>query len=385
MPSLVERAERGAGRLRLDRESALALAKAAVSSTIAWVLATEVFGGAHATFAAFSALLLVGMTIADSVAMAVRYTAAMLVGIGLVGGAVWLWGVQLWLFPVMLIVALAIGRWHRLGKQGTNVAVAVIFAYGAFVLPSGNSSAGSPLPSIAGMVLLGATVALVVTLVIAPPLRYRSARYAVESVSGSMVELLSDMTDGLVDGDVSIQSARDWRWRAEALPNKAAQARHTLDHAVRTTKLNPRRLLVRSDTGIAGHRVTLHALERIAEELRWVTTGLARAVERDESGSQHDEFLRRYGTLLEAVRDAVAAAGAMHTVADFGDEPLTEEARRCTSAFDDLTAHVRNRELDRPTQWAIYGGLYTDAQRLCEEIDSARDAYSDPSVRTVSR
>lgn len=383
--NLVARAGHGFSQLSPDRETALALVKSVIACTIAWVLAAQVFDASYATFAAFSALMLVDITIADSVAKAFRYTAAMLAGIGLAGAGVWLWGVAVWLFPVMLIVALVIGRWRRLGSQGINVAVAAIFAYGAFAQPSGNASAGSPLPSIAGMVLLGAAVALVVTLVIAPPLRYRSARYAVESVSGSMVELLSDMADELVDGDVSIEAARDWRWRADALPNKAAQARHTLDHAVRTTKLNLRRLLVRADTGVAGHRVTIHALERIGEELRWVTTGLTRAVERDESGTQHDEFLRDYGTLLAAVRDAVAAAGAMHTVADFGDEPLAEEARRCTSAFDELTVHVRNRELDRPTQWAIYGGLYTDAQRLCEEVDSARDAYSDPSVRAVSR
>ncbi|MGE2721810.1 FUSC family protein [Mycolicibacterium celeriflavum] len=362
--------------MRLDRETALALLKGVIACTTAWLLAAKVFGSSHATFAAFSALMLVEITIADSVAKAVRYTAAMLAGIGLAGAAVWVWGVAVWLFPAILVVALVIGRWHRLGSQGINVAVAAIFAYGAFALPSGGASAGSPLPSIAGMVLLGAGVALVVTLVIAPPLRYRSARYAVESVSGSMVDLLSDMVDGLASGDVNEDDARDWRWRADALPNKAAQARHTLDHAVRTTKLNLRRLLVRTDTGVAGHRVTINALERIGEELRWVATGVVRAVARDESGAQHDEFLRRFGDLLAAVRDAVATAGEMHTVTDFSDRPLAEEADRCRSAFDELTEHVQSRQLDRPTQWAIFGGLYTDAERLCDEIASARDAYA---------
>lgn len=374
--SLLSRARHAFHHVRLDRETALALLKAVIACTIAWLLATRVFGSSHATFAAFSALMLVEITIADSIAKAVRYTAAMLVGIGLAGAAVWLWGVVVWLFPAMLIVALVIGRWRRLGAQGINVAVAAIFAYGTFALPSGDASGGSPLPSIAGMVLLGASVALVVTLVVAPPLRYRSVRHAVESVSGSMVELLTDMAEGLVDDDeVSEEVARDWQWRADTLPNKSAQARHTLDHAVRTTKLNVRRLLVHTDTAVAGHRVTVNALERIGEELRWVATGVVRAVAREESGAHHDEFLRRYGTLLAAVRDAVAAAGSMHTVADFGGQPLAEEARRCRAAFDELTAHVANRELDRPTQWAILGGLYTDAERLCDEIDSARDAY----------
>ncbi|WP_133259056.1 aromatic acid exporter family protein [Mycolicibacterium sp. GF69] len=366
--------------MRLDREAVLALVKAVIACTTAWLLATRVFEASYATFAAFSALMLVEITIADSVAKAVRYTAAMLAGIGLAGAAVWLWGVALWLFPAILIVALVIGRWRRLGSQGINVAVAGIFAYGAFALSSGNASEGGPLPEIAGMVVLGAAVALVVTLVIAPPLRYRSARYAVESVSGTMVDLLSDLADGLASGEAGIDVARDWRWRADALPNKAAQARHTLDHAVRTRKLNLRRLLVHTDTGFAGYRVTLQALERISQELRWVTTGLARAVDRDESGTRHDEFLRRYSVLLAAVRDAVAAAGEMHNIGDVDDQPLVEEARRCQSAFEHLTHHIENRELDRPTQWGIYGGLYTDAERLCEEVESARDAYADPRV-----
>jgi hypothetical protein len=136
---------------------------------------------------------------------------------------------------------------------------------------------------------------------------------------------------------------------------------------------------------VLGHRVTVHTLERIADQLRSVVTGLARAVERSEVSPRHDEFLRRYGILLTAVRDAVTAAGAMHSADDFAGEPLAEEARRCRHAADKLTRHAHGRPLDDPTQWAVYGGLYTDAVRLCDEVASARDAYSDPSVRTVRR
>lgn len=360
------------------------VAKAVLAATIAWNLATWVIGSPHATFAAFSALMLVEVTVADSIAKAVRYIAAMLLGIGMVGATVWVWGVALWLFPAMVLVALAIGRWHRLGAQGINVAVAAIFAYGAFESPAANTPNG-PLPEIAAMVLLGATVALTVSLLIAPPLRYRSARYAVESLSESLDELLSDICDGLTGEDPGADVDRDWRRRADAVVNMAAQARHTVDHAVRTTKLNPRRLLAGDRTSVIGHRVTVHTLERIAEQLRGVITGLVRAVERSEVSPRHDEFLRRYGILLATTRDAVTAAGAMHSTEDFTGEPLSDEARRCRRALGELTRHAHGRRLDEPTQWAVYGGLYTDAERLCEEVESARDAYCDPSVRTVRR
>ncbi|SEH52877.1 hypothetical protein SAMN04489835_1004 [Mycolicibacterium rutilum] len=364
-------------RLRMDREAALTLGKAAVACTTAWILATRVFDARHATFAAFSALMLVEMTVADSVAKAVRYTAAMLAGIGLAGAAVWMWGVQLWLLPLTLALALLIGRWHRLGSQGVNVAVAAIFAYGAFALPSGGGPPGGPLPEIAGMVLLGAAVALAVTLLIAPPLRYRSARYAVDSLSGSLVDLLSEIADGLCGEDTpSADAGRDWRWRADLLPKKGAQARHTVDDAERSTRFNPRRLLVRRQPGVAGERWTIQALERIAGQLQWVAVGLARAVEFTGGPRPgQDEFLRRYGVLLSAVRDAVMELGALPD-AEHADAPLAEEGRRCRAALDDLTAHVEGRRLDRPTQWGIYGALYTDAERLCEEVESARDAFA---------
>lgn len=386
MDGLTAGFRRVVGRLRLDRETLLTLTKAVVAATIAWVLATRLFGAEHATFAAFSAVMLTELTVVDSVAKAVRYIAAMLGGIALVGGAVWMWGIQLWLFPIMLLVGLAIGRWHRLGAQGVNVAVAAIFAYGAFASPGPSTSAEGPLPEIAGMVLLGAVVALVVTLVVAPPLRYRSARYAVDSLSGSLAELLTDMADGLAGDAPTEQVTKDWQWRADGLPNKATQARETVDHAMHTTKFNPRRLLVRDHTCVAGHRATIHVFERIAGQLASVTTGLVRAVERDEEPRpHHDAFLHRYGALLLTVRDAVAAAGAMHTEDDFAGEPLAEESRRCGSALEELGRHAAGYGLDQPTQWAIYGGLYIDAQRLCEEIQSARDAYPDVSVRTVRR
>lgn len=384
MHTLADWVRRGVGRLRPDRESALTAAKAVIASTTAWLLATHAIGASHGTFAAFSALMLVELTIADSIAKAVRYIAAMVVGIGLVGAAVWMWGVALWLFPVIVLVALTIGRWHRLGSQGINVAVATIFAYGAFTSPSANTPNG-PLPEIAGMVLLGATVALVVTLVIAPPLRYRSARDAVEAVSGALCDLLCDIAHGLSGDGPSADVDRDWRHRTDAMPNMAAQARHTIDHAMRTTKLNPRRLLARDHTSVSGHRITVHALERIAEQLRGVVTGLLRAVERSEVSPRHDEFLRRYGLLLADVGAAVTAAGAMHSAADFTGEPLADEARRCRRALDDLTLHAQGRRLDEPTQWAVYGGLYTDAERLCDEVESARDAYRADGVRTARR
>ncbi|WP_370331020.1 hypothetical protein [Mycolicibacterium hippocampi] len=41
-----------------------------------------------------------------------------------------------------------------------------------------------------------------------------------------------------------------------------------------------------------------------------------------------------------------------------------------------------SQRLDLPDRWAIYGALYTDAQRVCEEVQWLRDALGE-AARTL--
>ncbi|MGV0836433.1 FUSC family protein [Mycolicibacterium thermoresistibile] len=359
--------------------------KSVIAGTIAWVLAAEVFGANYATFAPFSAVLLMQVTIADSVQMAIRYTGAVLVGIALAAMVLLPDGAHLWVFPLMLAAALTIGRWHRLGSQGLNVSVAAIFAFGAFAMPEPGASPAGRLPEIAGMVLVGATVALVINLLIAPPLRYRSAEHAVSTLSDTLTELLTDMADGISGGTVSDGNYRDWRRRADRAVSLAGQVRSTVDHAVRSSKFNPRRLLARETANFDGYGVTVEAMERLAWQLRSVTTGLGYVAEREDADLVQDSaFLRHYAALLTAVGDAVHTAGSIHTVADLNaGGALRTHARGCQSALRRLDTEARG-PLDEPTQWSIYGGLFTDAQRLCDEVSAARDRLQEVA-RTVGR
>lgn len=366
-----------------DRDTVLILAKSVIAGTVAWVVATHVFHATYATFAAFAAVLLMHHTIAESVDKALHYTAAVLVGIGLVGLVVLPWGTQLWLFPIILLVTFVIGRWHRLGSQGFNVTVAAIFAYGVFAIPNGDKPSLTLIRDLAAMVLLGAGIAVATNLLIAPPLRYRKAADAVETYCEAVTQLFSDMADGLADGIPDPGAARDWRRRGDELPAMAAQARSTVDHAWETSKLNPRRLLARDHSTFDGHRVTVHAVERIAEQLRAVSAGFVRVSAQDGDqqappGSARDEFLQHYANVLTAVRDAVTAAAAIHTVADLrNDQSIAEAAGHCRAALQGLGTAADIHRLDLPDHWAIYGALYTDAQRLCEEVDWLREALRD--------
>lgn len=363
----------------MDRDTALMLGKCVIAGTIAWAVATNIFHASYATFAAFTAVLLMHQTIAESAEKALHYTAAVLVGIGLVGVVVQPWGPQLWILPLILLATLLIGRWRRLGSQGFNVTVAAIFAYGVFAMPQSGKSPVVLIPDLAGMVLLGAVVGVATNLIIAPPLRYRSAADAVDAQCGSVMRLLGDVSDGLDAGGFDLDDARDWRRRADDLPRLAAQTRDTVDYAHQTSKLNPRRLLVRDRSTFAGYRVTTQAVERISEQLRNVTAGLVRVADNEAKGwSTQNEFLRRYADVLTAVQAAVAKAAAIHTVDDLtDDEPLAAQSRHCHAALAELERYNERHGLDQPAQWTYYGGLFVDAQRLCEEVEWASDGLGD--------
>jgi hypothetical protein len=314
-------------------------------------------------------------TIAESVEKAVHYTAAVLLGIGLVGAAVLPSGVQPWLFPIILAATLVIGRWHRLGSQGFNVTVAAVFTYGLFAMPEAGKSPLTLVRDLAGMVLLGAVVAVATNLLIAPPLRYRSTAAAVEGYFEAVTQLLGDMARGLEAGIPDQDAARDWRRRGEELPRWATQTRSAIDRAGDTNKLNPRRLLVRDERAFNVYRVTVHGVDRIAEQLRLVTAGLVRAAGervRDEvRDAPRHEFHRHYANVLSAVCGAVATAARIHSVVDLhSGSPLADQARRCEHALHVLGGIAEGHRLDLPNDWTLYGALYTDAERLCEEVQS---------------
>ncbi|MDY6999370.1 MAG: aromatic acid exporter family protein [Actinomycetota bacterium] len=370
--------------VNMDADTALMLGKAVVAGTLAWLLATEVFHANNATFAAYTAMLLMHHTIAESVQKALHYTAAVLVGVVLVGVVTVPWGVHLALFPAILLVSLLVGRWYRLGSQGFNVTVTAIFAYGVVAMPQGDKSPLSLIGDLVAMVLLGAGIAVATNLLIAPPLRYRSAQSAVQTYAESLTHLIDDMASGLSEGMPEISAARDWRRRANELSTRSAQPRSTIDHAYQTSKFNPRRLLVRKNVAFAAHRVTVYTSERIAQQLVFVTAGLLQfaQAERDPERSRRtarDDFFRGYAELLSALRDAIADTATIHTLSDLHESGmLGDRIDAARSALEELsTAAATGGDLDIPSQWAFFGPLYTDAQRLCDELDSARDQFEE--------
>lgn len=363
---------RAVGHAGPDRDTLLLIIKSALAATIAWVLADLVLQAPSATFAPFSALLMVQVTVLRSLDQAFRYASAVVAGVVLAGLLSPLLGATVWTFAILMIIALILGRWRRLGSQGPQVAVAALFAYAAFVQTGGSPESFSQLLSIAGLVILGCGIGVITNLAILPPMRYRSAQYAVSGLAQSTCDLLSDLAEGLREGVPGTERADDWRHRSAQLPDSVSQTRQSVEHAAETFRFNPRRKLTRHSASFEGHRTIVNVLERVTDQLRSITRGLRYAADIEEPSESHHSFLRYYADLLYEASESTRILGELHNLSDLrADNGLDDAVHRGRDTFQDLSKAVQEQQLDPVGEWPTFSVLQTDAHRLVEELVEA--------------
>lgn len=368
---------RGIGHAGPDRDTLLLILKSALAATVAWILASIVLGAPSATFAPFSALLMVQATVSRSMDQALRYALAVVAGVVLAGLLAPLLGTTVWTFALLMVVALILGRWRRLGSQGPQVAVAALFAYSSFTQAGGLESSMAQLGSIAGLVVLGCAIGVITNLAILPPIRYRAADYAISGLARSVSDLLTDLADTVEHGVPASEDADSWQDRAQQLRGTVSQTWASIEHAEETLRFNPRRFLMRTSPSFSGYHTIANTLERVTEQLQSITRGLRYAAETDNPGPQHDRFLSHYSDLLDRAADCSRTLGELHSVSDIEDSELAGTVRRARSAFEDLHSEASSGQLDSTDGWPTYGALETDAHRLVEEFREAERTLAD--------
>ena len=365
---------RGVGHAGLERDTILLIVKSALAASLAWFIANDLLGAPSATFAPFSALLMVQVTISHSLFQSLRFAGAVIAGAIVTGLLVPALGTTIAGFAVLMLVGLVIGRWRRLGSQGAQVAVAALFAYASFTQSGPQSSSYLQLISIAGLVVLGCAIGVAVNMVVVPPLRFRSGAYVVDSLSRSLCDLLTDIADGLTNGVPDEDQTHQWSHRAERIPDLAEQARTTIEHAAESMRFNPRRFLMRQSSDFSGYRTTVRTFQRANEQVM----SMCRSLRHLTAGSREfpEGANRAVGDLASALRAAAETTrvlGAIHRVADLDrtsvlDEPLDRGRDLLQQASEQVDTH----DLDKGRYGPIYTGLLTDTRRLIEEFGEAR-------------
>lgn len=362
-----------------ERNTALLVGKSALAATLAWWIAYDLLKAASPAFAPFSAVLIMNATVYKSVWQALRYTAAVTVGVAVQAAIGFLAGPDLFAFVLVAVIALGIGRWPALGEQRSQVATAAFFAFSTYATATTTADKVNQLGQIILLVLVGCGLGVLVNLCVAPPLRYRSAEHGLQMLAGRIETLLDDMADGLGTGEVDADRAAKWRRAGERAQHAVGQARAGLDTAESSLPFNPRRLLPshRGYLGFDRYRRSVDALERAVYQLGSLTRSLGRWHETEDTYT-YSPALKAYADFAAGLRDIA------HVIAELDSDTLTEQAQEmcrlatiAQEALQKVLGAAQDNALPLSDASRPYGVLVVEATRLMEEFQNTCDALKD--------
>ena len=324
-----------------ERDALLLLVKAAIATVLAWQFAVRVLDSPVPFYAPMAALLVVDRTMVRSLAASAQRIAAVVLGLGVAWVVASVFGVWWWtMFPVIL-VALVIGRWSRLGDHGIQVPAMVLLS---LITAQGTNAQFTSLTiveTVAGGVIGVATNAIVFA-----PLHLTKPRQRVSALARQVRELLDEMARGLRDG-LDAETAGRWYRRGTEIADKAPYVLEDIRTGRESMRFNIRDNIRPADVDWEGYEHTVTSLRRTL----WQVTGIARTLvdaadERRHQPTPTDSFLAEY---------ADALAGLAVAVSQFGrhDERATAAFDAgVADAFDVLTRlreEVRTTPLEVPT------------------------------------
>lgn len=375
-------------RLQQD-QTLLLIGKSTVSAALAWFVAHDLMNAQSPAFAPFSAVLIMNVTVYQSVAQSLRYVAAVVTGVAVQAALGFLAGPDLMTFVLVAAIALGIGQWRALGAQRSQVATAAFFAFSTYTAASGNAERASQLGQIVLLVLIGCSLGLLVNVVLLPPLRYRSAEHGIRSLAEALAAVLADMGPALRESEFARDHARRWCSRSDYAHALVTQARSGLRTAEESVPFNPRRLLPRhrGRASFEGYRAVLEALERATYQLSSLTRSLERWQGEEEDRS-YRKFLRCYGVFLGALEEIV------RTLAELDEADLRNQAARLCELAEDaqeqrrtVAERAERDELPLADPTRPYGVLVIEATRLTEEFQNTCDILQttvDGTTRDIS-
>jgi hypothetical protein len=362
-----------------ERDAVLLLVKAAIATVLAWQFAVRVLDSPVPFYAPMAALLVVDRTMVRSLSASAQRIAAVVLGLGVAWVVATLLGVTWWTMFGVILVALVIGRWSRLGEHGIQVPAMVLLS---LITVGGTDEAFTVLTiveTVAGGVIGVATNAIVFA-----PLHLTRPRQRVVAMARQVRELLDDMADGL-RGEWDAQSARRWYRLGSEIGDRAPFVVEDIHTGRESTRFNVRRGLWSADQDWEGYERTVRTLRRMV----WQLTGIGRtlvdaAEDRDGQPEPSGEFLVTYADALGAMADAVSQLGRHDDESLRAFDAGIVEARRVLTGLRD---QVRVTPLADPDQWPVYGSLISDSVRAVAELESAREVAAVPSetasLRTV--
>jgi len=210
--------------------TAATIIRLATCAVFAYLVALPVPETSPPVLAPLTAILVLQVSIYQTLFSALRRVAAVVTGVLIaLGLSRWI-GFTWWSLGLTITLGLAVGYALRLREAVLEVPISAML-----ILSVGSKAAAT---SRITETLIGTAAGLIAGFVLTAP-QVESAEEAIADLARTMADLLDRTAAGLNDGSVN-DSARAWLDQARALGNEIRRVDEALQQAEESTKLNPR-------------------------------------------------------------------------------------------------------------------------------------------------
>ncbi|MBB4905394.1 FUSC family protein [Actinophytocola algeriensis] len=342
-------------RVRVRRVPGLRTAKTTLAAVLSFVVADWIGTSDAPVLAPLTALLVIQVTMYDTVRESLQRVASVLAGVLVAVGVAAVVGLSWWSLGGVVAVSLVVGRLLRLGPQLLEMPISAML-----VLAVGGDR--DVADSRVYETLVGAAVGILVNLAIAPPLYLRPAGDAVRELSERIAGFSRDLAGGL-RASWSRQDADHWLTEARTLNADVARADRVLGRAEAGARLNPRAASTRREQPRL--RTALTGLERFQLSLREVCRALLDRTYFVPEEEQADAYPTEVRT---ALADFLGAAAAAVTTATEGGEVALADLERKRNRLSTLLMVDPHAD---EAAWQQHGALMAAVDRLRVEVEAA--------------
>lgn len=348
------------GWISLERDALLQMAKTALAAMLSWALSTSLLGSSLPALAALAAIIVVQVTVYQTLARALQYVVAVVLGVLVALVLASALGVHAWSIGVGIFGALVVGRALRLGPQANQVAISALL-----VLSLGGGYGTERMYD----ALLGAVVGVLVNLLLLPPTYVDAVGRTLRGSAEDLAELCRDVGEEL-GSHWRYEDAHGWLGRARDIDAELREAGDALDRAEESVRYKPRGR--NQAEALARYHEAFRALDHAATQIRGIVRALTdlaedEGIRRDDAGAVVDAV----GDLLQAVRHAVRAFGSLQTDEAHQRPAELQVLRTALEAALEArdTAARRLRTLPAGRVQRLLASTVVDAERLLTELD----------------
>ncbi len=357
-PSLLV-ARRGRVRLRGVRTI-----KSTVAAVAAYLVALPLSDNPRPVLAPLTALLVVQLTLYDTVRRGLRRVAAVVLGVLFAAALSTVVPLTWWSLGLAIAVSLVVGRLFRLGDDIAEVpisAMLILAVGGADTVVEGRIAE----------TVIGAVVGVLVGAVVAPPLYVRPASDAVQGLARSEAEVMRQVA-AEVREEYTEEQADEWLEAARGLGRDILRADRALSTAESSLRYNPR-AISRPHAG-RSLRSGLDAMERVAVSLRGVCRVLADLVHGQGEETVYGPDVREaLSDVLADVADAVESYGVLVGSEVVGPGPDDQRLREAlAAAWADrhrMAGLLRQGDRLARDEWQLHGQLTSQIDQLLRDVD----------------